>query len=144
MKQDKWDKLNKELDDALEAEFGSEEPKQETLEEEFKFKNRQIGAAGFVRNKIMENMSSKFKQETVKEASENYANMHQDVSANLGKPLVKGVFEDGATWQAERMYSQDEILMAMGYAIGVSSRGSLSHEEVKASCIDFVERLNKK
>ena len=33
MKQDKWDKLNKELDDALDAEFGSEEPKQETLEE---------------------------------------------------------------------------------------------------------------
>ena len=35
MKQDKWDKLNKELDDALDAEFGSEEPKQETLEEGF-------------------------------------------------------------------------------------------------------------
>ena len=33
-KQNKWDKLNKELDDALEEEFGSEEPKQETLEEE--------------------------------------------------------------------------------------------------------------
>lgn len=88
--------------------------------------------------------STMMKQETLKEASENYANMHQDVSANLGKPLVKGVFEDGAAWQAERMYSQDEILMAMGYAIGVSGRGSLSHEEVKASCIDFVERLNKK
>jgi hypothetical protein len=29
----KWDKLNKELDDALEAEFGTEEPKQETLKE---------------------------------------------------------------------------------------------------------------
>jgi hypothetical protein len=32
-KQKKWDTLNKELDDALEEEFGSEEPKQETLEE---------------------------------------------------------------------------------------------------------------
>jgi len=32
-KQDKWDKLNKELDDALEKEFGLEEPKQERLEE---------------------------------------------------------------------------------------------------------------
>ena len=29
MKKDKWDKLNKELDDALDAGFGSEEPKQE-------------------------------------------------------------------------------------------------------------------
>ena len=32
-KQEKWDNLNKELDDALEEEFGSEEPKQETLDE---------------------------------------------------------------------------------------------------------------
>jgi len=31
MKQEKWDKLHEELDDALEEEFGSEEPKQETL-----------------------------------------------------------------------------------------------------------------
>ena len=36
-------------------------------QEELKFKNRQIGAAGFVANKIMENMISKFKQETLKE-----------------------------------------------------------------------------
>jgi hypothetical protein len=35
-KEEKWDKLNKELDDALDAEFGSEEPKQETLEEAIK------------------------------------------------------------------------------------------------------------
>jgi hypothetical protein len=35
-KQKKWDKLNKELDDALEEEFGLEEPKQETLEEAIK------------------------------------------------------------------------------------------------------------
>ena len=34
-KQKKWDTLNKELDDALEEEFGSEEPKQETLEEAY-------------------------------------------------------------------------------------------------------------
>ena len=53
-------------------------------------------------------------------------------------------FINGAKWQQERMYSQDEILMAMGYAIGVSGRGSLSHEEVKSSCIDFIEALNKK
>jgi hypothetical protein len=33
MIKDKWNRLNKELDDALEEEFGSEEPKQETLEE---------------------------------------------------------------------------------------------------------------
>jgi hypothetical protein len=34
-KQKKWDKLNKELDDALDAEFGSEEFKQETIKEVF-------------------------------------------------------------------------------------------------------------
>jgi hypothetical protein len=41
--------------------------KQETLEEELKSKNRQKGAAGFVANKIMENMINKMKQETLEE-----------------------------------------------------------------------------
>lgn len=61
------------------------------------------------------------KQETLEEAAENYANMHQDVSANLGKPLVKGVFEDGAAWQAERMYSQEEVLKQLNHLIRTPS-----------------------
>jgi len=37
-------------------------PQEEPKQEELKFKNRQMGAAGFVANKIMENMISKFKK----------------------------------------------------------------------------------
>jgi hypothetical protein len=40
-------------------------PQEEPKQEELKFKNRQIGAAGFVANKIMENMVSKPKLDTV-------------------------------------------------------------------------------
>ena len=146
MKEDKWDKLNKELDDALDAEFGSEEPKQESVFENAKstlrkhlFDNKAKVARDLEQ---MREWSNDNKQETLEEAAEKYA---EGKSSN---PTFRNThirdFKAGADWQAERMYSQDEILMAMGYAIGVSGRGSLSHEEVKASCIDFVERLNKK
>ena len=46
------------------------------------------------------------KQETLEDAAEKYGNTHQDVSEDLGKYLVKAVFQDGAKWQQERMYSE--------------------------------------
>lgn len=49
-------------------------------------------------------------KETLEEASERYANTHQDVSGTLGKYLVKSVFQDGAKWQQERMYSEEEVI----------------------------------
>ena len=39
------------------------------------------------------------KQDLLEEAAKKYAEMHQDVSGNLGKYLVKAVFQDGAKWQ---------------------------------------------
>ena len=79
MKEDKWDKLNKELDDALDAEFGSEEPKQETLEEaaincwaEGAWDNRDDFTEGFV---------------------------------------------EGAKWQQEKMYSEEDILINIELAM---------------------------
>jgi hypothetical protein len=42
-------------------------------------------------------------KETLEDAAEHYANMHQDVSQELGKYLVKAVFQDGAEWQAEQI-----------------------------------------
>ena len=50
-----------------------------------------------------------YKQETLEEAAESYANTHQDVSGNLGKYLVKAVFQDGAQWQQERMYTEEHM-----------------------------------
>ena len=49
------------------------------------------------------------KQETLEDAAEKYGNTHQDVSEDLGKYLVKAVFQDGAKWQQERMYSEEEV-----------------------------------
>jgi hypothetical protein len=90
-------------------------------QEELKFKNRQIGAAGFVANKIMENMISKPKldtlgkqfyetadmtitvkrQETLEEAAERIA--YDSTEENKGFPSIK-MFIKGGNWQAERMY----------------------------------------
>jgi hypothetical protein len=49
------------------------------------------------------------KKETLEEAAEMYSNSHQDVSGELGKYLVKAVFQDGAKWQAERLDTYDEM-----------------------------------
>ena len=95
-----------------------EEPKQETLEEEFKFKNRQMGAAGFVGNKIMENMISKFKQETLEEAAERFFNKRakEEGFENWTQIIVQQEWEfietfpiEFAKWQAERMYSEEDL-----------------------------------
>lgn len=39
------------------------------------------------------------KQDPLEQAAKEYAEMHLDVSGNLGKYLVKSVFQDGAQWQ---------------------------------------------
>ena len=90
--------------------------------EEPKFKNRQIGAAGFVANKIMENAISKFKQETLEEAAERLYPIHiksiidkydDGVSNQIGEEDIneenRESFIEGAKWQAERMYSEEEV-----------------------------------
>ena len=109
--------------------------------EELKFKNRQIGAAGFVANQIMENMISKPKldtvgkefyetadmtitvkrQETLEEAAERIA--YDSTEENKGFPSIK-MFIKGGNWQAERMY---EIMNA--YADDVMGGCNLRAEE---------------
>ena len=39
------------------------------------------------------------KQDPLEQAAKEYAEIHLDVSGNLGKYLVKAVFQDGAQWQ---------------------------------------------
>jgi hypothetical protein len=87
MKQDKWDKLNKELDDALEEEFGTEEPKQETLEEAAK--KRYIEGVYVINGIDICNAS-------------------------------KECFIEGAKWQSERMYSEEEVekMVRAAYTFG--------------------------
>ena len=42
------------------------------------------------------------KQDPLEQAAKEYAEMHLDVSGNLGKYLVKAIFQDGAKWQQEQ------------------------------------------
>ena len=58
------------------------------------------------------------KQETLKEAAENYINDDLDlyeslvdghISYNIGIDLLNKLFTAGAKWQQERMYSEEEV-----------------------------------
>jgi hypothetical protein len=77
-------------------------PQEEPKFEELKFKNRQMGGAGFVANKIMENMISKFKQETLEEALSEHIK-------DIKYPTLIQCAEFGAKWQQERSYSEEEV-----------------------------------
>ena len=56
-------------------------------------------------------------KETLEEAAKGYSERHQDVSGNLGKYLVSAVFQDGAKWAQERMYSEEELLNFTKYML---------------------------
>jgi hypothetical protein len=55
-------------------------------------------------------IKEKSKQETLEEVAKSYSERHQDVSGTLGRYLVGAVFQDGAKWQQERSYSEEEVL----------------------------------
>ena len=113
MKEDKWDKLNKELDDALEAEFGSEESKQETFERakltlrKHLFDNKAKVARDLEQ---MREWSKTNKQElTLEEVAEEFYSEQSKAYEDEIEPifdtsryLVAG-FIDGAKWMEEQM-----------------------------------------
>jgi hypothetical protein len=52
------------------------------------------------------------KQDPLEEAAKEYSERHLDVSGNLGKYLVKAVFQDGVKWEQEQdknKYSEEEV-----------------------------------
>ena len=55
-------------------------------------------------------------QETLEEVAKDYSEIHEDVSGTLGRYLVSAVFQDGAKWQQERMYSEEELKNAFDSA----------------------------
>ena len=53
------------------------------------------------------------KQDQLEQAAKEYAEMHLDVSGNLGKYLVKAVFQDGGKWEQEQdkdKFSEEQVL----------------------------------
>jgi hypothetical protein len=124
---------------------------QETLEE-LKFKNRQIGAAEFVANKIMENMISKPKQETLEELAEKYSinefplkdfegNQWNNQRANCKQDFLAGA-KAGAKWQQEQdknKYSEEDMQEYAEFCIRCYNEG--------LPCIvakDWVKQFKKK
>jgi len=90
------------------------------------------------------------KKETLEAATKKYINDDLDlyeslvdghISYNIGIDLLNKLFTAGAKWQAERMYTKDDVLMAMGYAVGISYDGRLSHIEIKKSCIEMLDKI---
>ena len=75
------------------------------------------------------------KQETLEEAAEKY------VKSDLKKTplywLFHDTFKDGAKWQQERMYSEEDMLSAF-------EAGMMFIGEDKGSFKDFVEQFKKK
>lgn len=93
MKQEKWDKLHKELDDALDAGFG----KAKLALREYITNNKEKVADDLAEMRKKSNHT----QDTIEKAA-----------ANLADPNVCKTdnWIAGARWQAERMYSEEEVI----------------------------------
>ena len=130
-------------------------------QEALKFKNRQIGAAGFVANQIMENMISKPKldtvgkefyetadmtitvkrQETLEEAAERIAYDSKEEPKGF---LSIGMFIKGGNWQAERMYSEEEVEKIARFGFNAGRRFELKAVELDFTFEKWFEQFKKK
>ena len=101
---------------SLEQEEPKEEPTQESVFENAKsslkkylFDNKEKVAIDLEQ---MREWSNTNKQDPLEEAAKEYSERHLDVSGNLGKYLVKAVFQDGGKWEQEQdknKYSEEEV-----------------------------------
>jgi hypothetical protein len=139
MKQNKWDKLNKELDDALEAEFGTSPSNILDVFENAKLVLREHLIANkeeVVKDlEQMREWSNTNKQETLEEAAENYVNSFEYGIAHP-KRVAKNAFINGAKQQAERMYSEEDLRKAFENGVGSGKyqqeygiKGSMNFEQ---------------
>lgn len=69
------------------------------------------------------------KQETLEEVAEKYAESKS--SASVFQEAHKRDFIEGAKWQAERMYSEEEVENIANWAFGFYKRNDLSDSELE-------------
>jgi hypothetical protein len=138
-------------------------PQGEPKQEELKFKNRQIGAAGFVANQIMENMINKPKLDTVgkefyetadmtitvkrQETLEEFINEElEDVFfTNISKRKeAERLIELGAKWQAEGMYSKEEVEQIARFGFNAGRRVELKAVDLDFTFEKWFEEFKKK
>ena len=84
------------------------------------------------------------KQETLEEAAENYANKKGHIpTTELEDAIFKQGFLDGAKWQAERMYSEEDMKKCWNSAY--IDALAIDEETYKPLFFeDFIEQLKKK
>jgi len=152
----KWDRLNKELDDALESEFGSEEPKQETRvfgtkddksfwgdkpKQDPTLENSKLALREYIlanKEKVTEDLqemrekSGTGRDETLEEAALSFlprSEVEHDTDFITG-------FEFGAEWQAKRKYSEEDMLDFAEYC--------LKNVDAFSTLKDLFEQFKKK
>jgi len=154
----KWDRLNKELEDALESAFGPEEPKQETRvfgtkddksfwgdkpKQDPTLENAKLALREYIltnKEKVTEDLqemrekSGTGRDETLEEAAKRtYQKGLQD---DVDLSFYDGV-RLGAEWQSERMYSEEDLLSAF-------EAGMMFIGEDKGSFREWFEQFKKK
>jgi hypothetical protein len=134
MRQEKWDKLNKELDDALEEEFG-------TIQSVFE--NAKLA----LREHLLANKEQVAKdlQEMREKSSSGRDLTIEEAAANLADPgLCKtDNWIAGAKFQAERMYSEEDVIAFMQFIISnpdLSNTSSVSETTARY----YLEQFKKK
>ena len=65
------------------------------------------------------------KQEILEQASEYYAHNYFDMHETNHYKALKQGFEEGAKWQQERMYSEEEVEMIARYAYEIGRKNIL-------------------
>jgi hypothetical protein len=150
MKQNKWDKLNKELDDALEAEFGTSPSNILDVFENAKLVLREHLIANkeeVVKDlEQMREWSNTNKQETLEEAAKK--RYIEGVYVINGIDICNAsreCFIAGANYQAERMYSEDDLRKAFKHGILFKKQSvSTCEEAIETEFSMLVEQFKKK
>ena len=84
-------------------------------------------------------------QETIEEASDQYARRHEDILEEFGLNLTKAIFLDGANYQAERMYSEgDKIMKFLDAEKELKLSDAKTIERIKWYFETYFEQFKKK
>jgi hypothetical protein len=108
--------------------------------EELKFKNRQMGGAGFVANKIMENMISKFKQETLEEFIERHGITKQTLIYVYEEYVKNALIE----LNSQKMYSEEEVEQIARFGFNAGRRVELKAVDLDFTFEKWFEEFKKK
>ena len=86
------------------------------------------------------------KQDPLEQAAKEYAEMHLDVSGNLGKYLIKAVFQDGAKWQInlKRNNMKEETLEPVKDLAYWKKNAEEDYLKIPISVLRYITELEKK